>query len=113
VNGIIVQISVSRGGVPKTAITEARVTLLGLEGDAHRLLLGETVLVQVTRYTSPCMKIARAFKDGDFTRVSPKNHPGWSRVYARVLATGTIRQGDPARLLDEIEAAEVVAATSR
>jgi MOSC domain-containing protein YiiM len=39
--------------------------------------------------------------------------PGWSRVYARVLATGTIRQGDPARLLDEIEAAGVVAAAPR
>jgi MOSC domain-containing protein YiiM len=167
VNGTIVQISVSRGGVPKTAIAEARVTLLGLEGDAHRdtehhggperavclyameaighlraeghrvvpgaigenvtiegldwsavlpgchLLLGETVLVQVTRYTSPCIRIARAFKDGDFTRISQKSHPGWSRVYARVLAIGRIRQGDPARLLDEIEADEVVVATSR
>lgn len=165
--GKIVQLSVSRGGVPKAAVVEARVTPLGLEGDTHRdtehhggperavclyameaigqlqaeghqivpgaigenvtvegldwstvvpgchLLLGESVLLQVTRYTSPCMKIMRAFKDGNVSRVSQKGHPGWSRVYARVLATGTIRQGDPARLLDEVEAAEVAAAAAR
>src|SRR5206468_11979480 len=36
VRGRIVQISVSRGGVPKTTIEQAHVTALGLEGDAHR-----------------------------------------------------------------------------
>ena len=78
------------------------------------LLLGETVLLQVTRYTSPCTNITRAFKDGDYARVSQKRHPGWSRVYARVLAPGSIRPGDPVRLLDEVEAAaEVTAAASR
>jgi len=55
----------------------------------------------------------RAFKGGDYTRVSQKRHPGWSRVYARVLVPGSIRQGDPARLLDEVETAEVTAAISR
>jgi len=167
VSGRIVQISVSRGGVPKTGVAQARVTALGLDGDAHRdaehhggperavclyameairslqaeghwivpgaigenvtvegldwsavvpgshLLLGETVLLQVTRYTSPCVNITRAFKDGDYARVSQKRHPGWSRVYARVLAPGSIRQGDSVRLLDEAEAAEVTAAASR
>jgi len=33
--GTIVQISISRGGLPKRPVTEALVTLLGLEGDAH------------------------------------------------------------------------------
>ena len=166
-SGRIVQISVSRGGVPKTAVAEARVTALGLEGDAHRdaehhggpeqavclyameaigrlqaeghqvvpgaigenltvegldwsavapgchVLLGETVLLQVTRYTSPCVNITRAFKDGDYARVSQKRHPGWSRVYARVLVQGTIRHGDPVRLLDEVEATEVIATAFR
>jgi len=32
--GHIVQISISRGGIPKRAVSEARVTPLGLEGDA-------------------------------------------------------------------------------
>ena len=35
-SGRIVQISVSRGGVPKSMIEQAHVTALGLEGDAHR-----------------------------------------------------------------------------
>jgi MOSC domain-containing protein YiiM len=32
----VVQISVSRGGVPKRAVPSARVTVLGIEGDAQR-----------------------------------------------------------------------------
>jgi MOSC domain-containing protein YiiM len=36
VNGRIVQVSVSPGGVPKRAVPEARVGRLGLEGDGHR-----------------------------------------------------------------------------
>jgi len=34
--GRIVQLSVSAGGVPKRAVEQARVTRLGLEGDAHQ-----------------------------------------------------------------------------
>ena len=166
-SGKIVQISVSAGGVPKTAVPDAKVGALGLEGDAHRnrelhggperavclysmemiralraeghdlvpgaigenvtlegldwaalvpgrhLLLGESVLLAITRYTSPCANIIRSFKEGYFGRVSQKRHPGWSRVYARVLIEGTIRRGDPARLLDDIEAADLAAAAPR
>jgi MOSC domain-containing protein YiiM len=64
-----------------------------------RLLLGEDVLVEVTRYTSPCTNIRAAFTGGEYARVSQKRHPGASRVYARVLRTGAIRRGDPVRLL--------------
>lgn len=152
--GRIVQISVSPGGVPKRAVEEAAVTVLGVEGDAHRdtehhggpdralclyaleqiralqadghpvapgalgenltvegldwaavgpgtrLLLGADVLAEVTRYTSPCLNIAGAFRDRDYARVSQKRHPGASRVYARVLRPGRIRAGDPVRVLD-------------
>lgn len=156
--GRIVQISVSPGGVPKLPVSEARVTTLGLEGDAHRdtehhggperavcvyaleaiqtlqaeghrilpgaigenvtvegidwsavapgtaFLLGTAVVVQVTRFTSPCGNIAPCFTGGNYARVSQKRHPGWSRVYTRVLALGTIRHGDPVRILSETEA---------
>jgi len=78
------------------------VTLEGLEWTSvepgTRLLLGEMVLLEVTRYTSPCFNIKMAFVGGEFARVSQKRHPGWSRVYTRVLRGGTIRTGDPARL---------------
>jgi MOSC domain-containing protein YiiM len=78
-------------------------TVEGLDWDTvtpgARLLLGEDVLVEVTRYTSPCANIRAAFTGGDYARVSQKRHPGTSRVYARVLRTGAIRRGDPVRLL--------------
>ena len=133
-SGRIVQISVSPGGVPKTAVPAARVGELGLEGDVHRdrehhggperavclyaleliralraeghavvpgarLALGDEVLLEVTRYTSPCTGITAAFRDGAYARVSQKRHPGWSRVYTRVLTPGVIRRGDAVRLL--------------
>lgn len=64
-----------------------------------RLLLGEDVLLEVTRYTSPCANIRASFTGGDYARVSQTRHPGASRVYARVLRTGTVRCGDPVRFL--------------
>jgi MOSC domain-containing protein YiiM len=66
-----------------------------------RLELGAGILIEVTRYTSPCFKIKKRFADGDFSRVSQKSHPGGSRVYARVLTTGVIRQGDTVRLVNQ------------
>ena len=163
--GTIVQLSVSPGGVPKRAVTEARVTQLGLDGDAHRftyhggperavclfpieairglvaegntvipgalgenvttegldwnavapgrhLLLGERVVLQVTTYTSPCTNIVPLFKAGDFSRVSQKRHPGWSRVYARVLLEGHVRPRDAIRVVSEVEASEIIAAAT-
>jgi MOSC domain-containing protein YiiM len=149
----IAQINVSPGGVPKLPVPSARVTELGLEGDAHRELehhggperalclfaleqiralqaeghsispgtigenltvegldwervtpgsrleVGDAVVIEVTRYTSPCLTIKTSFRDGDYSRVSEKKHPGSSRVYARVIKTGAIKQGDPVRLL--------------
>jgi len=65
----------------------------------RRLLLGSEVQLEVTRYTSPCLNIRPAFSHGDYSRVSEKRHPGWSRVYARVLAPGRIAAGDPVRLV--------------
>lgn len=150
--GRILQLSVSPGGVPKRAVTEARVGRLGLDGDAHdyrhhggparavclfpreliaalaaeghgivpgalgenvttegldwrlvtpgvQLQLGAHVRLRVTRYTTPCTKIAPVFRDGDYGRVSQARFPGASRVYASVLAEGVIRPGDPIRIV--------------
>ena len=63
-----------------------------------RLLLGEDVLVEVTRYTSPCTNIRAAFTGGEYARVSQKRHPGASRLRPRA-PDGAIRRGDPVRLL--------------
>jgi len=79
-------------------------TLEGLDWERVQpgavLELGERVRIEITRYTSPCFNIKPSFLGGDFARVSQKLHPGWSRVYAKVLQPGTISQGDPVRFLD-------------
>jgi len=146
------QISVSNGGVPKLAVSQAHVTKEGVEGDRHRntelhggpdravcvfaleviealrkeghsiapgaagenftiagldwkhidpgtkLRVGNEVKLEVLSYTSPCKHNACWFKDEDFSRISQKKHPGWSRVYARVLSEGIVRQGDSVTL---------------
>jgi len=73
------------------------------------LRLGDEVLVQVTRFTSPCLNIRASFVDGTYSRVSQKRHPGWSRVYARVLVPGEIAAGDPVERLSPAEVARHLA----
>jgi|SRR5689334_22649700 MOSC domain-containing protein YiiM len=70
-----------------------------------RLQLGDRVLLHVTRYTSPCTKIAPVFTDRDYGRVSQKLHPGESRVYTSVLVEGVVRTGDVVRVVDAGKAA--------
>lgn len=52
------------------------------------------VRVELTGYAAPCNIIAGSFRDRRSGRVSQKAHPGWSRLYARVLKEGTVRVGD-------------------
>jgi MOSC domain-containing protein YiiM len=83
------------------------VTVEGIDWTAIQpgthLLLGERVLLQVTRYTTPCLNIKHAFRDGQFGRISHKRRPGWSRAYARVVVEGRIRCGDAAHVVDGVE----------
>src|SRR6058998_1043686 len=118
------QINVSNGGVPKHPVPEARITVDGVAGDRQRspkihggpdravclfslagldwarlkpgdrLGIGETVRLEMVSYTAPCQNNAAWFKDGNFTRISHKRYPGWSRLYARVLTEGIVKQGD-------------------
>jgi MOSC domain-containing protein YiiM len=153
VSASIVQVSLSKGGVPKLAVMQAEITKLGVAGDGQndtanhggpdralclfslerieamaaeghpiaagstgenvtirgidwdavvpgvRLRLGTDVLVEVTRYTTPCKTNQRWFMAGDINRMHQNLNPGFSRVYAKVLQTGVIRPGDPVELL--------------
>lgn len=63
-----------------------------------RLSLGDEVLLEVTSYTSPCNTIPAYFVDGQYQRIAQKLHPGWSRVYARVLNEGQLRIGQKVEL---------------
>jgi len=80
------------------------VTISGLDWDrmtpGQRLALGEEVLIEITTYTSPCNSIENSFADGKYQRISQKVHPGYSRVYARVLRPGRLTVGQTVRLLN-------------
>ncbi len=153
-DGRIFQLNCSDGGVPKSAVREARVTPAGLECDrqAHtkfhggperalclfslekilelqaeghpifpgsagenvtltglawerlapgvRLALGGEVVVEISKYTTPCNAIADSFRERDFRRIDQKYSPGDSRLYARILQTGTVKVGQEVRLLN-------------
>lgn len=53
--------------------------------------VGAEVRLEVTSFTTPCKTIAGSFREGKFSRISQKLHPGWSRVYARVLTAGAVK----------------------
>jgi MOSC domain-containing protein YiiM len=57
------------------------------------LNIGE-VQLEITSYAAPCKTIIESFVDGHFKRIGQKVHPGWSRVYARVVQEGTVHEGD-------------------
>ncbi|MEO6528485.1 MAG: MOSC domain-containing protein [Gemmatimonadaceae bacterium] len=59
-----------------------------------RLALG-SVEVEVTSYAAPCRTIAGVFIDGQFKRIGQRRHPGWSRVYVKIVRAGRITVGDP------------------
>lgn len=78
-------------------------TVAGLDWAAlaadDRLAVGEVVL-QITGPAPPCRTIEASFAGGQFVRISHKTRPGWSRLYARVLTEGVVREGDPVRVLE-------------
>ena len=83
------------------------VTVEGIDWDlvvpGGRIKLGDEVLLEVASFTSPCKTIKGSFIDGKFVRISRKLHPGWSRVYARVLTEGEIRFGDHVKVIPTTE----------
>lgn len=81
------------GGMGENVLVEGLDWAIVVPG--RRLVLGNAVEVEVTGYAAPCKTIAHNFAGRRFVRVSDKVHPGWSRVYARVLKGGTVRVGDP------------------
>ena len=146
-------INTSNGGVPKLAVSEARVTVNGVAGDRQRdrryhggpdravclysleiiqalqaeghpigfgsagenltvsgvdwgivvpgrcMRVGQ-VLLELTKYANPCSNLVPYFRDGAFTRISQKIHPGSGRLYARVLEEGVVRIGDTVDVQD-------------
>lgn len=146
--GLLHQINVSGGGVPKLAVDSVAITTDGVEGDDQadkrhhggprqtvclysleviedlqaeghpifpgaagenltlagldwpavrpdvRLRVGDDLILEVTDPATPCSKNAEWFVDRNFNRMHDARHPGWSRMYARVLQQGRVRVGD-------------------
>jgi MOSC domain-containing protein YiiM len=63
-----------------------------------RLRIGEVVL-EIVFQAVPCSKNAQWFSDRDFRRMDYERNPGKSRMYARVIAPGTVSEGDPVDLM--------------
>lgn len=82
--------------------TGENLTVSGVEWSAvvpgTRIRAGGALL-EVTKYATPCATIASSFVDRAFIRIGHDQHPGWSRVCARVLEPGVVRPGDPVDLL--------------
>lgn len=73
-------------------------TLAGLRwadlAPGSRIAVGRDVRLEVMSYTAPCKQNTCLFHDGSFSRISQDLRPGWSRLYAKVLAEGTVYVGD-------------------
>ena len=85
--------------------TGENLTVSGLEWEAlatgDRLRIGDEVVVELTKPCAPCKNIAGSFSGGEFTRISAKVNPGWSRFYARVVVAGTVHEGDAVALVEK------------
>jgi MOSC domain-containing protein YiiM len=72
---------------------------LALLAPGTRLAVGDEVLLEISGPANPCDVIKGGFRDGKSGRISILKHPSDSRVYARVLAEGTVAADDVVRVL--------------
>jgi MOSC domain-containing protein YiiM/GNAT superfamily N-acetyltransferase len=153
IDGRVLSVNVSSGGVPKLSVDSAWVGELGLEGDAHRddtvhggplravclfgieaierlqaeghpvepgsvgenlttsgvdwstlpggtrVRVGSDVVLELIAPALPCATQRPNFIRGEFKRISHVLFPSDSRMYARVLAHGEVREGDRLEVL--------------
>ena len=85
--------------------TGENLTLTGLDWaqviPGTRLLLGDEVVIEITKYTLPCATIAESFAGGATDRIGQEQHPGWARVYAKVLVPGPVQTNDSVCILGD------------
>lgn len=89
--------------------TGENLTLSGLDwarvAPGARLSFAGGVLLEIASYCVPCATIRGAFTAGRVDRISQDKHPGESRVYARVLTTGTLSEGEAVTLESAVPSA--------
>lgn len=64
-----------------------------------RLHIGDEVILELSGPANPCRTIRHSFADLRFGRLGVAAHPRDSRMYARVRREGTLRCGDPIRVV--------------
>ena len=64
-----------------------------------RIEVGDEVVLELSAPANPCGTIVDAFREGRSGRISILRFPSDSRMYARVLRAGSVRTGDPIRVL--------------
>lgn len=81
-----------------SGLSGENLTLAGLVWEklqpGNRLMIGPEVRLELTSYCAPCEWNAPWFRDGEYSRISQKKNPGWSRLYAKVIRGGIVRPGD-------------------
>jgi MOSC domain-containing protein YiiM len=92
----------AEGHSPEAGSLGENLTLSGV--DWARMTAGTRVRVgavtlELTGPAAPCSKLTAYFTGGDFNRVAEKQHPGWSRMCARVLVDGPVQVGDAVAIL--------------
>ena len=77
--------------------TGENLTIKGMDWNSlktgDKLKMGE-VEIQLTGPTAPWQTIQNSFTNNQFSRISQKKNPGWSRWYAKVLKEGTVKLND-------------------
>lgn len=90
------------GHVIQAGSTGENLTLSGLDWPSlqpgDQLRIGEDLRIEIMSYAEPCRLNAQWFVKSNYKRISQKVHPGWSRLYARVLSEGLIQTGDLVRV---------------
>jgi MOSC domain-containing protein YiiM len=78
--------------------TGENITIAGLDWSTLvpgvRLMLANTVVLEITSFTAPCSNIAKSFVNGAIACLDQKKNPGRARLYARVLVPGQVAVGD-------------------
>ena len=94
----VIEALVAEGHPIAPGATGENITLAGVDWNevvpGARIAIGDEVILEVTRFTTPCSTIRASFKDRDSNRIHQNLHPGSSRAYAKVLREGMMRPGD-------------------
>ena len=83
--------------------TGENITIGGLDwneiGPGKIVLIGDA-RIEITAPAAPCATIKGCFLNEEFSRISEKRRPGWSRWYARVLDEARVSPNDSVTILE-------------